>query len=135
MKTYRLTVIMLVAVFMVFSALPASSITITKLGKGGAVIQPNGSYKLCPQFAFKKCCKITLTFKDLWNWITDEGCWEDDVNTNMPLRGEAVVYDENGLPSGQFSVDIIWINPSSCASINGEDITMEHPDIHLEVVQ
>lgn len=135
MKILKLITFLMMATFLSITTIESSALTITKLGKGGAVIQPNGNYKLCPQFAFKKCCKITLTWKELWNWITDGGCWDDDINTNLPLHGNAVVYDDDGLPVGSYNVEITWINPSSCAVVNGGDITVDHPDIHVEVVQ
>lgn len=135
MKTYRLFSILIVACLLAFSTGPASAVTLIKLGKGGAVIQPNGTYKLCPQFAFKKCCKITLSWKDLWNWITGDGCWDDDINSNMPLQGDAVVYDDHGLPTGNYNVNIVWINPLSCATVSGDEIIVAHPDIQLEVLQ
>jgi len=135
MKILRLLTLLLAISFLSLSTSQTMALTITKLGKGGAVINPNGTYKLCPQFAFKKCCKITLSWKELWNWITDGGCWDDDINTNMPLMGNAIVYDENGSPVRMYDVKIIWINPSSCAEVIGEDIIVDHPDIQVEVIQ
>ena len=133
MKTIFIAFFTIVLLF-AFSSHESCALTITKLGKGGAVIQPNGSYKLCPQFAFKKCCKITLSWKEFWSWLTGDGCWDDDINCNMPLVGNAVVYDENGLQVGSYSARITWINPSSCAVVNGVDIIVEHPDILVETI-
>ena len=108
-------------------------ITLIKLGKGGAVFQ-NGSYKLCPQFSFRKCCKIHIAWSTIWNWITDDGCWDPNVNSNMPVNGYAELYDDSGSVEGNYNVKITWINSNTCAEVNGCSITLEHPDISVEVV-
>ncbi len=135
MKITNLISIMLIITFMSFSIGEAKAVTIIKLGKGGVVIQPNGSYKLCPQFAFRKCCTITFSLKDVWNWITGDGCWDDDINTHLPWKGNAVVFDDDGSQIGTYDVKINWINPSSCGDISGDEIIVNHPDIQLEVIQ
>ncbi|MFO8129997.1 MAG: hypothetical protein R6T99_08875 [Bacteroidales bacterium] len=124
--------IVLMGLFM--GAQDGNAVNIIKLGKGGATVTPGGQVKLCPQFSFRKCCKITVSWSDIWSWITNDGCWDPDVNTNMPLPGNAVVYNEEGTKTEEYQVTITWINPVSCAEINGNEMTVEHQDILVEVV-
>jgi len=113
----------------------AEAISVIKLGKGGMVINPNGSYKMCPHFALRKCCKITITWGTIWNWLTDDGTWHNDVNTQLPLNGSAVVYDDDGGEIGTYNVQITWVNPVNSAEVNGDEIIVGHDDINIEVVQ
>ena len=99
------------------------------------VINPNGSYKLCPTFALRKCCKIGISWGTIWNWITDNGTWHNNVNTQLPLNGSAVVYDDDGVEIDTYNVQITWINPGNSAEVNGEEIIVGNDDINIEVVQ
>ncbi|MBE9491272.1 MAG: hypothetical protein IMY70_00180 [Bacteroidetes bacterium] len=125
----------LLLTFFFFTATSADAISVIKLGKGGVVILPNGSYKLCPQFSFRKCCKITFTWGDIWKWITDDGCWNDDINSKLPIKGNAVVFNDLGTQIGSYDVNIIWINPTSCAKIKGDEIIIDNGDIQLDVLK
>ncbi|MBU2649841.1 MAG: hypothetical protein KKA81_02805 [Bacteroidetes bacterium] len=119
-----------------FSAQQAAAqtdVTVTKLGKGGAVFQ-NGSCKLCPQFSFRKCCTITITWSTIWSWITDGGSWDPNVNSDLPISGNAEVYDDTGAVVGNYTVRITWINPNSCADVNGNSLIVEQQDMEVEVV-
>ena len=71
----------------------------------------------------------------IWNWITDNGTWHNDVNTQLPLNGSAVVYDDDGVEIDTYNVQITWINPGNSAEVNGEEIIVGNDDINIEVVQ
>ena len=113
----------------------AEAVSIIKLGKGGLVINPNGNVKMCPKFALRKCCKIDISWSDIWNWITDNGSWHNDVNTQLPVNGNAVVYDDDGMETGTYNVQITWLKPGVGAEVNGDEIIVGNDDINIEVVQ
>ncbi|MDR0969918.1 MAG: hypothetical protein LBM67_05225 [Lentimicrobiaceae bacterium] len=50
------------------SEIPEETVSIPMYGKAGAVYE-NGSWKICPGFAFKKCASVEISFKDIWNYL------------------------------------------------------------------
>lgn len=100
-------VICTIALLMILSAIPYSldaqsgigdwKINIDYYGKSGAVIKPDGSYKLCPGFAFRCCAVVTITVREAWDYLFSSSPDSPGSSGNLP-SGQAIVklYDENG---------------------------------------
>ncbi len=113
----------------------SEAISVAFFGKGGILIHPSGQYAVCPQFAFRICCIIEISFQDIWEWITENSTWKNGINTQLPINGSAVVYNDDGQEDGTYNVRITWLNPGSDIQVNGDEIIVGNSDMNIEVVQ
>jgi len=57
-------------------------------GKAGAEIN-NGNIKICPGFAFNKCASISVSWQEIWDYITNS-------DGNEPPFVSVTFYDADG---------------------------------------
>lgn len=115
----KLTFLLLCGVFCL-ALLPKEShaVTINIYGKAGAYFQ-NGKWKVCPGFRFNKCATLTITWKEIRDFIYG--------NEEAP-SAVVDVYTEEGLLDYTINVKVIEINPSAISGetppeyIMGDDI-------------
>ena len=106
----------------------AQSMKITFYGKGGLVIDPDGSRHYCPHFAFRKCCTVEMSLSDLWNQIFapgSQGGNNGNINAVLPLNGIITVFDDNGNVSQVNNVTITWVDMTDATiDTDNEEITL-----------
>ena len=90
---------------LIFTCIDTQAINIRIYGKGGIVINPDQSYKICPDFAFRTCAIVSVSWRDIWNYITD--------NTNYPQPALATIfiYDDDENLAEERDADVIWVDP------------------------
>jgi len=98
------------------------SIDVSIPGKGGVVVNPDGSYQICPEWAWSKCASMSLG--DLIDYIFTPETGGDglvvSLSQSFPVNTVAVIYDESGTPVDEVSVTINWISDTGQIGINGQ---------------
>lgn len=85
MKKYALIIVF------AFAANYSFGVEIPIFGKAGVEIV-NGNIKICPGFALKKCASISVSWGEIWDYITNSAI-------NEPPIVSVTLYDDNGNPT------------------------------------
>jgi len=96
-------------------------------GKGGIVILPNGNKEICPDFSFRKCYTIKVTWQDIKNFFTGD-------NQGASLQATASIYDDNEIVCETVPILITWVNPAVIVNDPGPDLELEKSDMEIIVL-
>jgi hypothetical protein len=69
---------------------PIETVSFDIYGKAGAILNGDGSYKLCPGWAFYRCATIEISLKDIWNMIFKP----NPTGGDEPIPITIEIYDE-----------------------------------------
>lgn len=89
---------------LIFTCIDTQAIDIRFYGKGGIKNNPDQTYKICPEYAFRTCAVVSVSWRDIWNYITD--------NTNYPQPALATIfiYDDNENIAEERDAAVIWVD-------------------------
>ncbi|MBW6492581.1 MAG: hypothetical protein K0B15_15455 [Lentimicrobium sp.] len=90
-----------------FSCIDTQAVNIRIYGKGGIVINPDQSYEICPDFAFRTCAIISVSWREIWNYITD------NTNNPPPLLATIFILDDNEDIVEERDAAVIWVDPNT----------------------
>jgi hypothetical protein len=132
----KIVIVLMLAFFGILIGPNVYGMKVTIPGKGGVVVDPNGSRHICPQFAFRKCATIEISWGSIWDYIWDsvgsQDIWE--LNDHMPISGIETLFDDDGSVISVTNVTVTWIDftginaNSQTTEIqlgSGSDITLE----------